>query len=162
VQQQAGEDGVQTNGFTGTGSTRDQQVRHAGQIRPEGGAVDIFPQRDTKFPFVGFEVLTLDHLPQADRGSGLVLNLNPHIGLSGNRSFDGQLLDGKLHRVEGDLPNLVVLGKAGNEESLVAELCEKFRHHEFGHAVVAQFEKHFARSVHRGYGVFHAFGRSME
>ena len=97
MQQQTGQDRVQTDRFTGAGGTGDQQMGHAGQIRPESGAVNILAQRDAQLPFMSPEIITFDHFPQADGRTGLVLHLDPYVGLARDRRFNGQLLDGKLH-----------------------------------------------------------------
>ncbi len=75
---------VQAHGFTGTGGTGHQQVRHLAEIRHHRVAGNVLAQRQGQRRSGVVEHARADHLGEADHLALLVGNLDAHRGLAGD------------------------------------------------------------------------------
>src|ERR1035437_3840065 len=90
--EQGTDDGVDADGFAGTGAAGDEQVRHFREVGDNGVAVNVFAQRqrDTGFdvaPFVGLEEVAHNH-----RSLDRVGHFNAYGALAGNGGQDVEAL----------------------------------------------------------------------
>ena len=90
MQQQAANNGVNTDRLAGTGSPGDQEVGHFGQIADHRFASRAFPQSQGQFG-LGLHLLKdigFNHAAQADHPDIGIGDFNSHHRLTRHRGFD--------------------------------------------------------------------------
>ncbi len=102
--------GVGADRFTRSGSARDEQVRHLGQIREHDLARDIPAEGHGQLALGGGKFGGIDQLPQTDRARDAVGHLNAHRRLVGDGRLDAHAGGGQP---QGD-----IIRKAGDPADL--------------------------------------------
>ncbi len=88
--------GVDTDGFTGTGLTGNQQMRHLCEIGNDTAAPDILTNGKGNLCLAVPELGGLEKGSQINHGILAVWNLDTDSGLSGNRRLDTYVGSGKV------------------------------------------------------------------
>ena len=78
---------INQNGFTGTGGTGNEQMGHFRNIRHNGFSADIFSNRKSNLRFCLVKFIALQQLPQGNGLSFRVRHFDAHRRLTGNRSL---------------------------------------------------------------------------
>ena len=110
----AHDDRVDTDGFTGSGRARDQEVGHLGDIRDHRVAAYVFTDRKSETALGASEFLCLQNIPQIDDRGVLVGHFDADGGLSGDRSLNSD--------VDGGQRQLDVVGQIHDPADLDALL----------------------------------------
>ena len=86
---------VQAHGFTGTRSTRYEQMRHLSEVCADGVARDILAEDDIELALSVLELRGFDYLAHIDHRTQLVGHLDAYRRLVRNRRFDSYSRRGK-------------------------------------------------------------------
>ena len=85
---------VDTDRFTGTGSSGNQKMGHLGNIRHHDFTCNIFAHRKGQFRLMALEFLGGNQLPERYDGILRIGNLNTHGCFSRNRRFNSHISHG--------------------------------------------------------------------
>jgi len=88
LEEDGGDDGIDTDGFTRTGGTSDEAVGHGGEVANDGIAVDVFTEGEGDLALGGAEGFVLEKFAERDGDSSGVFDFDADGVFSGDGSED--------------------------------------------------------------------------
>ena len=88
LEEHRGDDGIDADRFARAGGTRDEAVRHGGEVADDGLAIDVLAQRKRDLLFRGAEFRVVEQLVKRDGDLLQVRDLDADGVLAGDRRED--------------------------------------------------------------------------